>query len=228
MPHIYKLTRAGIRLIYKIRHHRGHGIHSPFVYGLIHSVIEEKLPYYAYQDIEKLLKNCIAEKALSVTNVNRMTFRMVNHFRVRRVLEIGSGRGVNTLFLTAPSMHIKCICYESDPLKYGIAQKLYKNWDRTILLETNSLPDLSDKPDCIFIDLYNCEEIYDSVLEYIEHVLHEESFIIVNGIRTNRRSRSLWKDMKMIRTRTAALDLFHVGILFFSKSLSRWDYQISF
>lgn len=230
MPRIYQISRAGLKLIYKIRHHRGHGIHSPFVFNLVTNVIEEKKPYYAYSDIQQYL-NTFAEKTLSINKVNRLAFRLVNYFEAKNILEIGSGKGVNTLFLSASSKDIICHCIELDPVNLKIAKELYSSgWNSNIILSSRPFPsdDLLHKQDCIYINLKNYIFLSDDNIEQITALIHDKSFIIVEGIRTNRMHRVLWKSISEIGGRTAMLDLFNIGILFFDKSLQRWDYQISF
>lgn len=228
MPHIYKLSRTGLKLLYKIRHHRGHGIHSPFVYGLITKVIEEKTPYHAYDDIRFLLDSK-PQRHYKLNKYNRLYFRLANYFKVNKVLEIGSGYGIDTLCLTAPSTGIDCICIEPSEQKYAQAQELYDNWNRNIrLYKETELPDLSDKQDCILLDLRSCNHFSVDIAEYLLRMSHEKTFIIVKGIRTNKHNQALWKSITNIESRTAVLDLFNVGILFFDRQLYRWNYQISF
>lgn len=228
MPRIYKLSRTGLKLLYKIRHHRGHGIHSPFVYNLITKVIEEKAFYHAYEDIRFVL-NSKSQRHFKLNKYSRLYFRLANYFEASRVLEIGSGYGVDTLCLTAPSASINCICIEPLEQRYTQAQELYNNWDRNIKLYTGKeLPDLSEKQDCILLDLNSCNHLPIDITEYLMKVSHEKTFIIVKGIRTNKHHQTLWRSIINIESRTVVLDLFNVGILFFDKQLYRWDYQISF
>lgn len=228
MPRIYKLSRTGLKLIYKIRHHRGHGIHSPFVFNLATKVIEEKTPYHAYEDISATLDS-IQYKTIKLDKVNRLLFKMVNHFGSRRILEIGSGYGVNTLCLTAPSAEIECTCIEISPKKYETAKKLYRNWDRNIKLITDpQLPEMVEKQDCIIIDLNNYNFFDDRLNQYLLNLSYEKTFVIVKGIRTNKRYQALWKSIMDMESRTVALDLFNIGILFFDPTLYRWNYKISF
>lgn len=228
MPRIYKLSRTGLKLLYKIRHHRGHGIHSPFVYTLITKVIEEKAPYHAYEDIQFVL-NSKSHKQFKLNKYSQLYFRLANYFEVKRVLEIGSGYGVDTLCLTAPSANIDCVCVEPSKPKSIQAQELYSNWDRNIRLYTNKeLPHLSEKQDCILLDLNSGFYLADDITEYLSKISHDKTFIIVKGIRTNKHHQALWKSIINIESRTAVLDLFNIGILFFDKQLYRWSYQISF
>lgn len=228
MPRIYKLSRAGLRLLYKIRHHRGHGIHSPFVFNLVTKVIEEKTPYYKYEDIKYYIDNHPYVKC-KITKYDRLSFRLTNYFGVRHILEIGSGNGVNTLFLTAPNKDMECVCIETSSRKYEIARKFYQDWDRNIALLTDTeLPLLTQKQDCIFINLNEFKHLDNSIVSYISSLSHEKTFIIVRGIRTNKHCKALWKSIAAMDSRTALLDLFHIGIVFFDKSLYRWRYQISF
>lgn len=226
MPRIYKLSRTGLKILYKIRHHRGHGIHSPFVFNLITKVIEEKTPYHVYDDISALID---PYKSLRLKKHSRLSFRLVNYLGAQRILEIGSGYGVNTLCLTAASRSIICTCVETSKKKYTIAEKLYVNWDREIKLQTEKqLPTLQEKQDCIFLDLNNFNYSQSDICKYLCDISHEKTFIIVKGIRTNRHNQMLWRNIINIESRTAALDMFNIGIVFFDKILYRWNYQISF
>lgn len=228
MPRIYKLSRTGLKLLYKVRHHRGHGIHSPFVFNLVTKVIEEKAPYHAYDDI-KFALDSLTEKHFKLNKQNKLMFKLANHFEVKRVLEIGSGFGVNTLCLTAPSSSIECTCVEISEQKAALARKLHHNWPRKINLYTKEeLPVLADKQDCILIDLNNYNHLPADINKYLMELSHEKTFIIVKGIRTNKRYQMLWRNILNIESRTAVLDLFNTGILFFDKQLYKWNYQISF
>ncbi|MDR1881320.1 MAG: class I SAM-dependent methyltransferase [Prevotella sp.] len=228
MPRIYKLSRAGLKLLYKVRHHRGHGIHSPFVFNLITKVIEEKTRYHAYDDIKFALDK-LPQGHFRLNKQNTLMFRLVNYFGVKHVLEIGSGYGVNTLCLTAPSSDIKCTCVEVSEQKVVLARKLYDIWTREINLQTDRvLPVLPDKQDCILLDLDNYNRLPADINRYLSDLSHEKTFIIVKGIRTNKGCQMLWKGILNMESRTVALDLFNIGILFFDKQLYKWNYQISF
>lgn len=228
MARIYKLSRTGLKFLYKIRHHRGHGIHSPFVYNLIRKVIEEKTPYYAYSDLQEFINNSPIPRP-RINKYNKLSFRLINYFGAKHILEIGSGEGINTLFLTAPALSIECTCVEPSTDKYNIARKVLYYWRRKItLLNQKELPSLDKKQDCIFIDLKNYITIDEGIIDYLASVSHENTFIVVKGIRTNKRCRALWNKVANMKERTAMLDLFNIGIIFFNKKLYRWDYPISF
>lgn len=228
MPRIYKLSRTGLKLLYKIRHHRGHGIHSPFVFNLITKVIEEKTQYHVYSDIRDILDSR-SVKHYRLDRHNQLLFRLVNYFGSKRILELGSGYGASTICLTAPSSGIKCVCVESSQEKAIQARDLYKEWNRDITLLTDgTLPVLLEKQDCIYINLNNFGAISENFRSYLSDLTHEKTFIIVRGIRTNKRHQLLWRNIISMEERTAVLDLFNVGILFFDKRLYKWNYKISF
>lgn len=229
MPRIYKLSKAGLKLLYKIRHHRGHGIHSPFVFNLVTKVIEDKKHYDAYEEIQSVLEK-MPRRRYRLNRNNKLYFRLTNHFKPEKILEIGSGYGINTLCFTASSISSECICLETSKKKYKEAEFLYGKWNRKITLFTNEkeLPILSEKQDCIFINLLNYNFFSSDLNQYLLNLSYEKTFIIVEGIRTNKECQMLWRRIMEIESRTAALDLFNIGILFFDAKLYRWDYKISF
>lgn len=231
MPRIYRISLTGLKLIYKLRHHRGHGIHSPFVFDLVNKVIEEKSEYYVYSDIRHLLRE-IPGFVPRISKYNRLSFRLVNYFDAKDILELGSGNGVNSLFLTAPFSDSACISIEPDRCKRNLAIRLYDKWPRKV--KSYSDPDaafsqIGDKKlDCIFIDLKRISGLDTDNIDRMSNFLHSKSFIVINNIRSSRRAKSIWADMVRMETRTAMLDLFSVGILFFDTKLYRWDYKISY
>ncbi|MFV0417452.1 MAG: class I SAM-dependent methyltransferase [Dysgonomonas sp.] len=228
MPRIYKLSRTGLKLLYKIRHHRGHGIHSPFVFNLVTRVIEEKTHYHAYEDVKFILDSMPA-KYYHLNKYNKLYFRLANHFKSEKILEIGSGYGVNSLCLTASSANAECVCVEVSSEIYSKARSLYEKWNRKIILSREKqLPVLSEKQDCIFINLLNYNFFPSDLNQYLVDLSYEKTIIIVEGIRTNKRCQMLWRSIMDIESRTVSLDLFNVGILFFDTKLYRWNYKISF
>lgn len=227
MPRIYKLSRTGLKLIYKIRYHRGHGVHSPFVFNLINKVIEEKTPYYAYNDIRAYLNASLGINYRK-KRFNRLSFGLINYFNATTVMEIGSANGFNTLFLTASSSQCEAICVEADPHKRDFARKIYEGWNRKIELYPEIPTDINKKIDCLFIDLKSYSNISEKNINYLLNLLHEKSFIVVEAIRFNKNHVKMWKRIAGIEDRTAMLDLFNVGIIFFDKKLYRWNYRISY
>jgi len=228
MPRIYRLSKTGTRLLYKIRHHKGHGIHSPFVFNFITRVIEEKAPYYAYDDIYNYLEN-FPEIKHNETKLNRFSFRVVNYFNAKKILELGAGDGINTLYITSVSSDIDCLCIETNQEKYDKAGLLFKNWDRKIILLNEIYPQTNCRQDCIFVNLRNYI-VDDPIMftNYLLSLIKEDSFIFLDGIRTNRKQQMLWKSLIELDCVSVSLDLFHLGILFFDKKYFKRNYKLSF
>lgn len=224
---VYRRSKIATRLLYKVRHHKGHGVHSPFVFDLINNVIEEKRSYYSYQEIQSFLDQNHPKK-LSLKKEDLLSFRLVNYFGAHKILEIGAGNGVNTLCLAAPSSKIECLSIEADDTKRNNLGEIYKLFENRITL-AKSFSDIPDqKFDCIYLDLNNYNDLSEEQLMALVTNCHEKSFIVIKGIRRNKKQNKLWKCLKSNERRTAELDLFNTGILFFDKQLYRWKYQISF
>jgi hypothetical protein len=214
-------------LFYKLRHRRGHGIHSPFAFRLITHVIEEQRPYYAYQDIREYLLLFPPKIKKNLKKSDRLAFRLVNYFDAKKILEIGSGYGINTLCLTAPSAQTECICVELSSQKCETANELYKDWKRRITVQ-NTLPVSDEKQDCICLDLRYYTAGLENMESYLLNNVADHSFILIKGIRANRPALVLWENLVRHEQVRVSLDLFHDGILFFFPKLHKKHYKISF
>lgn len=226
-----KPSKLGEKLFYKIRHHKGHGIHSPFVFRLINDVIEEKRPFYFFDDIQASLKTN-AEFKLRQEKCNKLAFRLCNFMNPKSILILGND--VAFLSLYASAYNSKCICnaVELDCNKIEFTKILHSNFRFNI----NLIEDFTHVPISEFIshDAYflNLKDVKYSDLKLIEPYFNElnasTKFIMINGIRENKENFEFWKSLENHPARTAALDLFKCGILFFKPELSRYEYQISF
>lgn len=132
--------RKGLLLYRSIRYRKGFGVHSPFVFSLITKVIEEKCPYYCFQEIELLRKQLLfGEKKITYPDrkcngriktraigsivkheaispkEGALLFRLTNYFKSKHILQIGSNMGLSTLYLTSYAKGLSCIALEHIP-----------------------------------------------------------------------------------------------------------------
>ncbi len=143
-----KIWQASQYIMYKIKakHYGGHGIHSPFVYSFVKDILEEKKPYYCYQEIEKRrleLKNSsntvfvedfgtgkssekkistIAHNSLKDKKYAQLLFRMVNHFKPNTIIELGTCLGITTSYLAAANTKAAVFTLEGSKQLADIAQ----------------------------------------------------------------------------------------------------------
>lgn len=223
MSKLYQLIKQGSRICYKIRHHNGHGIHSPFVFSLINDVIEEKRSYYAYSDIADFIWQT-AGKTDRKAKINKLLFRLVNRFKPSTILEIGTGNGISTLYLTATKKENDCYSIGST----REAQIMHQKWDRGIQylnsLESSNL----SRQDFMYVNLTNIEYNDDKLAHFLKNHVHLRSVIIIDGIRLDKTKQLFWKRVVSNDSVRISLDLYDLGILFFDRKYFKKNYKLSF
>lgn len=211
------------------RQSKGHGVHSPFAFGLITKVLRSSHGYYAFFDIPEMLRDCGVELG-KVTSFNYLSFRLVHHFKAENILEINSGKGVNTLFLLAPSPQIHCTCVEKDPACLSAARSLH---ERLLFTPSpgfspprfmGSLPPSShEKPyDAIFV---NINEEAPPHVDTLWELGHENSFWVIHSIR-EKQGKQFWKKIVNDERINVTFDMKEIGIAFPWPSLTPADYLV--
>lgn len=213
-------------LYFKLRHRRGHGIHSPFVYSFIENIIDNKLPFYAFQDIENHIQNVLSTPYHS-KKIDKLIFRIINHFHLRKILIIGMKNAEQALYASAPSHSTECTCVEKNISRRDLASRLKDIWPRKISIG-DSIPEESVHYDCIIIDIKYLYRYSISLDELIQRSIHEKSVIILTNLRTKSMENSFFeKNIQDERIRIS-LDLYKVGILFFDKKYYKRNYTLSY
>ncbi|MDR1224775.1 MAG: class I SAM-dependent methyltransferase [Tannerella sp.] len=226
----------------RIRHFRGHGIHSPFVYNLITKVIEERCRYYSLDAIvlieRQLLFNegkLVKRKAIRPKQ-GALLFRLANYFHPRNIIQIGATTGLSTLYLTSYATGINCISLENMPEYLPIAGRTYEKAAKTPVDVREgdykqTLPQALQEmkqTDLVFFNLRHEQTdelwLFHKCMEYI----HDDTFFVFGDIKKSHQAREQWKQVCAHPGVTVAIDLSSTGIVFFNKKLHKRTYLLYF
>lgn len=139
-----------IRFIDKYLHYyfsasngKGHGTHSPFVFGFIKQVLNDRATYPAYEKVESLRKKLINDKRMvsvedlgagtttgaghqrSISSIAthaakppkyaQLLFRIARYYRSQQILELGTSLGLTSAYLAQANEKVKLLTLEGAP-----------------------------------------------------------------------------------------------------------------
>ena len=141
-----------IQYLFKSKHRRGFGIHSPYVYYLMTMVIENKHPYYRFSQVETLrkilkksskklliskdggdgqeevtLSSLVGENTFS-PSYDQLLFRLSKFFHPQNIVEFGSSIGISTIYLASPDSRTKVYAGEKEK---AVSELLKMNLKKT-------------------------------------------------------------------------------------------------
>ena len=243
------------KLYRRIRYRKGHGVHSPFAFNFITNVIEEKLPYYIFEDIEKrriellackdivefvsskgnLKKKTVAEITSQETQSGKygaLLFRLVNFLQCKSVLQIGASTGIMSLYLASSRKDMQCVVLEDRmelvPVVKGQCSSLHIN---NVSVETgeylSSLEKILKEHD--YFDLVFINTIRNP--ELTRHILEKHiktKLLIVDNIRKDKKSKALWQMVMDNPHARITIDLYHLGIALFEEKFYKKHYKAHF
>lgn len=235
----------GVKLYRKVRYRKGFGIHSPFVYNLITKVVEEKLAYYSFEEIEKFRKQLltqndligrITKKETQPANFGAFLFRIMNFFKCESVLHIGCSTGVIGLYLAMASPG-KSTCYLLEE-RVGLLQSVR---DFAVAHHLNNIQMIEGKYeesiskilqerkeiDLIFMDYIDRTTNREELMLLCRPLIKKKTILILNGIK-NKPMKEVWKTMKESLHSSISLDLYSTGVVFFDEKLPKKNYKVYF
>ena len=119
------------------RHHRsgGFGIHSPFAYSFVRTVLRERTPYYAYSGIGQLVKTIKEgtsrrqrrEMDLLSERDTRLLFRVTNFFNPNRILQSGAATGVESVAMLAVNRESRLHLYDPQIEQNALAVRVLQS-----------------------------------------------------------------------------------------------------
>ena len=213
------------RFIHRKRHAAGFGVHSPFAFNLILDIINTPHSYYIYNDNKRKLDRAGLDNNETKLKYAELLFRLMNRFNAKDILEIGSGLGINTLYISAHSKQTSVICVEQEEEKAKTAHSLLTNKLENIIF-ANVLPTKENSFDVIVWDLKEYPLKDDETLRTICSTLKSDGFIVVNHINKGKQNKAVWQKIMKHDALTMSFDLEAIGIGFFKPSLPKLNYDL--
>jgi hypothetical protein len=233
----------------------GYGVHSPFAFDLITTVIEERQAYYCYEMLDNIrlqlqkenrkmrygrkdltIKKILHKDCFSVRGY-RLLFRLTNYFRSEKVLIIGSGLGLAPLYATAYSRKTDCIVFEPEPSIAVIARNVVKKYACSPIKIYDKIFDESDAPELKNADFIiwgnvsvESSDRWKTVnsFGFFENMLPyvtDKSIMVICGIHDSSARKQIWKEVCAHPEVSVTFDLYSLGLVFFNSKLHRKTYK---
>ena len=178
----------------------------------------------------------VVKKAAISPRAGALLLRLTNYFKPKTILQIGGTTDISMLYLSSYATGLKCVVVEKSPEMASAARLVLETHNHTgIDLRTgdykevlpNVLAELP-QPDFVFLnpvkDMKENEYAFNQCLRR----LHNESVLVVRGIKASRDMRMFWKAVREREEVTVTIDLYSMGIIFFNKKLYKRNYIVSF
>lgn len=249
---------------YLLRAKSKHDIHSPFVFNLLTNFIQNNESYYLYKPIEKLRNELlndpteiqvndlgagsivlksnkrrisdIARHSLKPAKYSQLLFRLVNHFKPKTILELGTSLGITTLYMAMADSKSKVITIEGsesvarrakqnfEKLNVKNIQSVIGNFDDVLQTQLSELKQV----DFVFVDGNHRKE---PTLRYFEQCLPyalNNSVFIFDDIHWSAEMEEAWEEIKKHHCVPLTIDLFFIGIVFFRKEQVKEHFVLRF
>lgn len=212
----------------KLKHRKGYGIHSPFAYSVITEVIEEKLPYYAYQ---RMLRVYPKGGAAIPFKVATLLFRLSNRFRARHILEIGCDTGYSILPLLLVDSRNEVTSVASTHQRQQTNHHL--SFFSDAVKRVSFIDSVEALPEDYVADMVVVNGVpagmtpADFVLWIQQHV-SERGFFFVRGIQPGHQMESYWDEVCECDQIEVTMDLYDYGLAIRRPHFFKQHYVVSF
>ncbi|MDR0893867.1 MAG: hypothetical protein LBN06_00990 [Prevotellaceae bacterium] len=206
---IPQLRRPFVRL-WRIRHRRGYGVHSPSAFDLLTQVVYERTPYYKYKELRReerqQRRTHGADRLYEPLRVKRLLFRLVNYVQPHAIFDVGR--------LASSALYLKAAA---------------TNAEYTAARDTHELFLEPDVPvDFLYLHDYRHPAHVESVFNLCADRVSKRSLFVIEGVGYTRAMRRMWKRMQRDERTAVTFDLYDVGLIFFDHSKTKQHYIINF
>jgi predicted O-methyltransferase YrrM len=177
----------------------------------------------------------IAQNSLSPIRLSSVYNATIDHFKAKKIIELGTSFGINTLYLASKSDRAVTTFEGSEPVA-DIAKLTFEfsqskniqlvegNIDQTFKAYLQSIR----KFDFILMD---ANHRYEPTMRYFNLIvpkLQENTVVILDDIHYSPEMEKAWVELKNHKLVYGSADLFRCGILFFDPSLNKQHVILQF
>ncbi len=166
----------------------------------------------------------------------RLLYRLIRFFNPHLIVELGTSLGISTLYMANANPSSEVYTIEGCPESAKIAVDNFRKMNtKNIHLKIGRFDEvlaslLEDLPgvDLIFFDGDHREE---STIQYFNEALlykHNGTIFVFDDIHLSKGMENAWRRIKQDHEVKVTIDLFRLGLVFFSKELQKQDFIIRF
>lgn len=242
------------RLIYlkRAQHRRGHGIHSPFLFQLITSVIEDRKRLPEYKEFKKLNSNALHlldeflypsftkiydqfnlpvsksrklyKKLELPIRYSKLVFRLIRYFKPKSIINYSPALGVNLAVLAMADNRIPVFQVINNPEYLPFIKEILKD---SATSNIHFLPEHSEPPDIpefIMINYPDQPELSRSVVRKCLTRHGDNDVVIMRGIHESKEMEEIWQEMIDFESVRVSLDVFEIGVVLFREGLQKENF----
>lgn len=176
----------------------------------------------------------IARRGISCPAKCRLLFQLALHFRPANILELGTCLGISSGYMASASKKCFVTTIEGNPDLVRIAKDVHFrlglcniNCIQGLFTEQLDILASSVCPwDMVYLDGHHDEEATLALFDQIVACSHNDTIVVLDDIYWSAGMARAWQKITHHPQTTLCLDVFHVGIVFFNKALSKEYYPI--
>ena len=241
-----------IQHFFYLKHQKGHGIHSPYLFECVNEVIfnseKDECPPMVVKEHRNLKKDhsqtggegrsvrSFVSRSSASEKQGALLYRFARWFKPEMIVELGTGLGISTLYLASGSLHTPLHSIEGNTERATFATQLVSR----CMLGTVSIHwgDMDEKLDEIlplmpgrFLAYVDGNHHHGPTVSYVRSLVEragEEAVIILDDIYWSRGMHNAWREITSWPECKVSIDLFHMGILLLRKDLQTAHLKIKF
>ena len=230
-----------VQHLFYLRHRRGHGIHSPYLFEFVSEVLfhsgEVGCPATVRDEHRKLRReNAFARRSSVSVKYGFLLYRITRWFKPEMIIELGTGMGISTLYLSAGSPGTPLHSIEVNRERAAIAAQMICrltpgpvsiHWGEMEEKLEDILPMIPRR----FIAFIDGNHHYSPTMRYLAKLMEragDEAVIVLDDIYWSRDMHRAWKEVISWPEVRVSIDLFRMGILLLRKDLQKRGIKIKF
>jgi len=163
----------------------------------------------------------------------RLLMNLSSEFGGGGIIEFGTSLGISTLYMAKGCPDTTVFTMEGCPVTSEIASENFSSAGaENIEILTGSfndlIPDLKVKPGLVFIDGDHRKESVVNNFEKMSDISNNDTVIVIDDIHLSKEMEKAWSEIKRNKNVSFTVDLFRMGIVFFRKGMSPYNYVIRY
>lgn len=183
----------------RFRHRRGYGVHSPWAFSFIRSVVNERGHYYAYDTLAVQASRPRTRRSTPL-KVDRLLLRLANYVQPACVVGVGEDLGQSLDYLQAG-------CRRA---------------------QVQQLPASAPPPARVDLLYVPADEDFATVFARYAPQAAPGALFVLGGIHANRAAARCWRTLVADRQAGTTFDLYDAGLVFFDTRRPKQHYVVNF